>query len=108
MNAASAMEMSPREACRFALRVDLFRQRGRTLEEAQELARRCLLRDRPYMGDVDDRRFCPECVHWKPFGRCRAIPRGGMDWNILYRCHLFQWQVPDGAHTNTNNINGVA
>jgi len=94
----NAHAMNPKDARRFALRVELFRQRGRTLEEARELARRCLLRDRPYQYDRDDRRFCPECAHWKPFGGCRVERRGSMPWNVLHRCHLFQWQVPHGAN----------
>ena len=84
------------EIRRFQTRVVIFKRRGQSEREAEQLAERLLSRDR----DRDDRRMCIECANLRRGGGCLAASRGripGADrrlapvQTVLARCEQFEW-----------------
>ena len=87
------------EINRFLARQGMFNRRGLSPDESEQLAEKCLLRDR----DMDDRRMCIECKNLQQSGGCFAAAQGRMAGvpryltpvkTILMRCYRFEWQVP--------------
>lgn len=92
--------MNPRELSRFEFRMGLFRRRGCTPDEVDQLADRCLVRDR----DRDTRHFCLECAHLQQDRGCFAARQGWFGRGVprrmepvrneLARCDFFEWSKP--------------
>ncbi len=80
------------EIRRFQAREGLFRRRGLNEGEAEQLAEKCLERDR-CMASFD-MRACIECAHFQPGGKCARISAGAMPKTVFQRCNEFAWQVP--------------
>lgn len=84
---------------RFPIRAALFRRRGLTEREAEDLAERLTLRDQ----ERDDRRVCLECSHLQHDGGCFAAAQGWLRNTsrkhqpvlaLLQRCESFEWTKP--------------
>lgn len=80
------------EIRRFGLRVSLFMRRGLPESDAEELAERCLERDRE--TDWRDMHACAECQHFQRGHRCATFRHGALPLAVLHRCPGFGWQVP--------------
>jgi hypothetical protein len=78
------------EINRFLLREGMFKRRGLSASESEQLAEKCLMRDR----DLDDRRACIECKNLQRGFICKATGKWSMPMTIFHRCHFFAWQVP--------------
>lgn len=78
------------EINRFLARQGLFNRRGLSPAESENLAEKCLLRDR----DFDDRRMCIECKNLQRGSVCAATRASAIPITIFQRCHRFEWQVP--------------
>lgn len=90
------------EINRFLARQGMFNRRGLSPADSEQLAEKCLLRDR----DMDDRRMCIECKNLQRGGGCFAAAQGwvaGAPRNlvpvktILMRCERFEWAVPKAS-----------
>lgn len=84
------------EIDRTIARIHLFTRRGIGPDHAEHLAERALLCDR----ELDDRRMCLECTHYRP-GHCGSHGRAGLHSPIvghdlaglLQRCPAFEVQA---------------
>ena len=92
--------MTGAEIDRFTGRLALFTAKGLTLNDAEVLADKLLIRDR----DGDDRRVCLECTHlsgWNGRQRCRGLQYAGMGGPLasagqvamLQRCNGFKSSI---------------
>lgn len=89
-----------KQIARFTARVAMFQRRGRTAEQAEELADRLAVRD----AERDDRRACIECVSYRQDGNCGKHKNGTLPDVVsrdfrplpttLQRCPVFEFQVP--------------
>lgn len=91
--------MNEREIGRFIFREGLFRRRGLSAAEAEQLADELHKRDQ----SLDDRRMCIECSNLQNSGRCFAAAQGWMRGvsdrlepvrQMLQRCDFFSWVKP--------------
>jgi hypothetical protein len=99
--------MNTREIDTFTARLALFTDKGESLDDAERLADRLVIRDR----ERDNRRLCLECAHLQGYGRWRCgnwqaadVARQGLAGDLvlmLQRCRGFAgWQGLIERRTN--------
>lgn len=77
-----------RRITRMRFRLTLFARRGLAAPAAEKWVDRLAQRD----ADLDDRRLCIECTHWRHHHLC-AIGMPGVPF-LLARCAGFEWVTP--------------
>ncbi len=92
--------LNDKQIARMAYRIGLFRRRGLSERDAEQLADR--LADRDF--ERDDRRMCIECEHLQPKpGTCFMAQQGLLPstsrhlqpvLTVLARCERFSFQAP--------------
>lgn len=89
---AQSIPMNDEELRRYDLRVAMFKRRGASSEQAEQVATTCLERER----DIGwrDMHSCLECKHYQHGDRCAVQPCGALQKTLFHRCHRFEWQVP--------------
>lgn len=89
---AQSIPMNDEELRRYDMRVAMFKRRGASSEQAEQIATSCLERER----DIGwrDLHSCLECKHYQRGDRCAVQPCGALQKTLFHRCHRFEWQVP--------------
>ncbi len=95
--------MNTREIDTFTARLALFTDKGESLDDAERLADRLVIRDR----EGDDRRLCLECAHLQGYGRWRCgnwqaadVARQGLAGDLvlmLQRCRGYSGALKNRA-----------
>lgn len=101
--------MNGAEIDTFTARLARFTDRGLSLDDAERLADKLVIRDR----EADDRRVCLECVHLRHGGRCGNWRAAGVAINamdarlpgdfttMLQRCDGYQLAINSSIQSNS-------